>query len=269
VRDGGFTVADPSSMVFEITPEILQARTGPLTSGLTARVPVHAGRSSASPVAAFAEVELAFDPHPGPECTWISFVEFQKMRAVRSRPPEPMIPLFRKWLEAFAVEAGFKSWSVGKGMFFGDHLEWWGDRNRRRTLHEGIDFAEGFVTDEDVQPVREGTPVRALARGGAVAILDDFLNKTVIVRHPGIRNAEGDVCHTFYSHIHPENNALGPVAGGQVLGRVAKSTNAGAPAHMHLTAAWIPESIPASDITMDRISASFTPIVLINFNSLL
>jgi hypothetical protein len=271
LRDGGFTVLDPSSMLFEITPEILRVRTGSSASGLIARVPVYSGRrsSEALPVAVFAEVELTFDPRPGPECPWIRFVEFQKIHAVRSRPPEAIVPLFRKWLEAFAAESGFKSWNFERGMFFGDHLEWWGDKNRRRTSHEGIDFVEGFARDSTVHAIREGTPARAIAAGETIAILDDFLNNTVLVRHSEVRDAEGNVFHFFYSHIHPEKNALGPVAGGQVLGRVGKSTNAGAPAHMHLTGAWIPESIPASEIALDMITAAFTPIVLVNFNSLL
>jgi murein DD-endopeptidase MepM/ murein hydrolase activator NlpD len=271
LRDGGFAALHPASMLFAITPEILRVRTESPASGLIARVPVYSGRrsSEALPVAVFAEVELTLDPSPGPECRWISYVQFQKARAVRSRPPESIVPLFRKWMEAFAAESGFKSWSLGRGMFFGDHLEWWGDKNRRRTSHEGIDFVEGFATDTTVHAVREGTPVRAIAAGEVVAILDDFLNKTVMMRHPEISDAEGGVFYTLYSHIHPEKNAWGPALGEQVLGRVGKSTNAGAPAHMHLTGAWIPESIPASEITMDMISASFTPIVLINFNSLL
>jgi hypothetical protein len=172
-------------------------------------------------------------------------------------------------MQRLTLESGFESWNFHRGMFFGDHAEWWGDGNRRRTLHEGIDFAEGYQPDLTRRSIPEGTPVRALADGEIVAILDDYLNKTVVVSHQKIRNGEGDSFFTFYSHIHPAGNTLRPVAQGQELGHVATSRNVGAPAHLHLTGAWIPESIHASAITMDMINAAFMPIVLINFNSLL
>lgn len=154
-------------------------------------------------------------------------------------------------------------------MFFDDHIEWWGDRNRRRTLHEGIDFAEGRLPGGSLESLAEGVPVRALTDGEVVAFLDDFLNKTVVVRHPGIRNENGDIFHTLLSHIHPEIESAGPVAQGQIVGRVAKSRQVGAPAHLHLTGAWIPESIPAEEISMDQINPAFAPIILVNFNSLI
>ncbi len=270
-RDGGFVVLDSSALIPEITGEITRIRAGSSTSGLIVRIPVYASSRSPviSPLIVFAQVELTLDPQPGLACRWTSFVEFQRMCALRSRPPEPVIDLFRNWQQLLATESGFKSWSFRRGVFFGDHIEWWGDQSRRRTTHEGIDFVEGFRQDGTIETIRQGTPVRALADGIIVAVLDDFLNKTVVVCHPSIRDAEGAVCHTLYSHIHPENATPGPVVTGQILGRVEKAKNARAPAHMHFTGAWIPESIQASEITMDMISSAFAPIVLINLNALL
>jgi hypothetical protein len=271
LRDGGYAVIDPSVMRFDVTPEMIRSRKEPLNSGLIARIPVQTGSRSpeTSILIVFSKVELTFDPHPNPASRWISYVECLRLRSIGSRPPEAIIPKFREWMQRLTLESGFESWNFHRGMFFGDHTEWWGDGNRRRTLHEGIDFAEGFQPDATRRSIPEGTLVRALADGEIVAILDDYLNKTVVVRHPKIKNKSADLFFTFYSHIHPAGNTLEPIAQGQALGHVAKSRNVGAPAHLHLTGAWIPESIHASTITMDMISAAFMPIVLINFNSLL
>jgi hypothetical protein len=271
LRDGGYAVIDPSVMRFDITLELIRSRKEPLSSGLITRIPVQTGCKSpeTSFLIVFSQVELTFDPHPNPESQWISYVECLRSRAIASRPPEAVIPEFREWMQRLTLESGFESWNFHRGMFFGDHTEWWGDQNRRRTLHEGIDFAEGFQADLTMRSIPEGTPVRALADGEIVAIIDDFLNKTVVVRHPKIKNRAGDLLFTFYSHIHPAGRTLGPVDQGHSLGYVEKSGNVGAPAHLHLTGAWIPESIHPNEITMDLIHPAFMPIVLINFNSLL
>ncbi len=269
LRDGGFTIVDPSTMVFAL--ELLRKRADESSSGIIARIPLYAGNRShtGAPVPLFERVELTFDPNPGPESRWVDFVECQRVRAMRSRPPGIIVPQFHEWLKTFTQESGFQSWAFRRGMFFGDRIEWWQTKNRRRTLHEGIDFAEGLGPDGTVQLIPEGTPVRALADGEIISLLDDFLNKTVILRHSAIRTEEGEVFCTLYSHIRPEPGIAGAVVKGQRLGVVAKSTNVRAPAHLHLTGAWVPDSIQLNDITIDQISAAFMPIVLVNFNSLL
>jgi hypothetical protein len=136
-------------------------------------------------------------------------------------------------------------------------------------MHEGIDFTEGYLPNGSLQSIPEGTPVRSIVSGELVSVLDDFLNKTLLVRHPEIRDEADNVFHTLLSHVQPEISAPNPVTRGQLLGRIAKTKKVGAPAHLHLTGAWIPKSIAASDITMDMISTAFAPIALINFNSLL
>jgi hypothetical protein len=270
LRDGGFTAKAPSTMIFELTPEMLQSRVDRSGSGVLVRVPVHASKTLYDPslLPAFARVELTLDPNPDSNCRWIGFVQFQKERAARSRPPEVLIPGFREWLKELARECGFQSWIFQPGMYFGDHREWWGDRNRRRTLHEGIDFLEGLSPDSHAKPIPEGTPVRAIAAGEVVAVLDDFLNKTVVVRHAAIRDEHGDVFHTFFSHIQPAPGIPRPVSKGDILGNVGISKITGAPTHLHLSGAWIPESICVNEMTIDQISATFAPLVLVNFNSL-
>jgi murein DD-endopeptidase MepM/ murein hydrolase activator NlpD len=269
LRDNGYIALDPSIVSSEISPESLE--NGIHYGHGIARVLIFKGDKQmpgdALPV--FQQVELTFDPHPTSQSAWTDFNDDQRARAIRARPPACMMPEFREWLQRFTVESGFERWIFRPGMFFGDRVEWWGFGNRRRSEHEGVDFIEGSMTGAGVQRIPEGTPVRVMADGEVMAFWDDFLGKTVVVRHPSIIDPEDSVFHTLYSHIEPEALQFGPIAKGEILGRVRKLTAAGAPAHLHLTGAWIPQSISSEKIIMDYIDPAFVPVVLINFNDLL
>jgi murein DD-endopeptidase MepM/ murein hydrolase activator NlpD len=114
--------------------------------------------------------------------------------------------------------------------------------------------------------IPEGTPARAIADGEVVAFLKDFLGKTAVVQHPAFVDENGDLFYTFYSHLQLSTERLGRIAKGEVLGRVGKSSDGGAPAHLHLTGAWIPQTIPPEKIGMEHIDPAFAPVVLANFN---
>jgi hypothetical protein len=108
--------------------------------------------------------------------------------------------------------------------------------------------------------------------------LNDFLGKTAVVRHSAIVDENGAIFHTLYSHIQPATGRLGPIAKGELLGKVGKSSAIGAlgaagaesaAAHLHLGGAWIPQSIPPNEIGMNHINPAFMPVVLTNFNKVL
>jgi murein DD-endopeptidase MepM/ murein hydrolase activator NlpD len=240
--DKGYVAADPSRL-----PQ------GQLAGGVSIRIPVLVGdRQPLGPgLAAFSRVELSINESP-----WLSFEEYQNRRILQSQLPQIIIQDLRNWSNRLAEESGIASWNFLPGMLFADHAEWWGNYDRRRTEHEGIDFA----------PIPQGTPVRAIADGEVAAILTDFLDRTVIVRHQSIRNDSAAIFYTLYSHIQPENDLSGRISKGQILGRIGESKSTNAPIHLHLTAAWIPESIRPDELTMTHINPAFAPIVLVNLN---
>jgi murein DD-endopeptidase MepM/ murein hydrolase activator NlpD len=269
LRDNGYIALDPLTVPCEITPQILESRVqgGPIT----VRVPIYRGNNQkpgdALPV--FQQVAVTLDPKPTPHSIWTGFADHQRARSVRAQPPGCIISDFHEWSRRLAAESGFRRWRFRPGMAFGDRMEWWGDGDRRITEHEGLDFAEGASSDNGIRKIPEGSPVRAITDGEIVAFLDDFLGKTVVVRHPWIVDQTGGVFHTLYSHIRPSDLSLAPVAKGGLLGHVGKSGASGAPAHLHLTGAWIPQSIPANELRLDHINPAFVPVVLINFNELI
>jgi len=267
LRDSGYLAWDPSGMPFGVTPELrarLQAREG---SGILARMQVYAGdkKKHADILPVFARVQVMLESSTGVEPDWVSFAEYQKIRADRARLPKAIIPEFHEWLKSLTEDSGFKCWIFRRGMLFGDHVEWWGDRCRRRTEHEGLDFATGLLPGGQISPVQEGVPVRSMAEGEVVAVLDDFIGKTVVVRHPEFSRSDNCVFHSLLSHIRPQVSLLDRVSKGQVVGTVGKSTSAGAPSHLHLTGAWIPATFDLNEIRMDQIHPAFEPIMLVSF----
>ncbi len=270
LRDNGYAVLDASKLPNAITQEL---RDYAKNQGgeILLRIPVYAGqkppKDATLPV--FAQVELTLDPNPNSRSRWIGYKEYQEERALRSLPPASIVSDFLKWIDHLKTESGFARWTFRPGMLFGDRMEWWGDRNRRRSEHQGIDFAEGLNAEGGIQGIPDQTPVYALADGEVVAVLDDFLGKSVVMRHPAIKNESGDVFYTFLSHIRPVADQLGSIAKGQIIGKVCKSTNSRVPAHLHLTGAWIPQSIHPAAITLDHIHPANTSVILINFNDLI
>jgi murein DD-endopeptidase MepM/ murein hydrolase activator NlpD len=271
LRDGGYTAWDPSTMPSGITPELRTSLQTQQSSALISRIPLFAGdkQSPEALLPVFAQVAVTLDPDPGPQSAWVSYAEYKGIRDLLSQPPDPIIREFHEWLSRLTKESGFEYWIFHPGMVFGDCIEWWGERCRRRTEHEGCDFAKGWKPGAGICHIPEGVPVSAIAEGDAVAILDDFLGKTVVVRHPAITRSNGDVFHTLLSHIQPLIKEPGAVAKGQILGRMSRSTNARVPAHLHLTGAWIPETLVPDEIRMDHIHPAFAPIALTNFKNLM
>lgn len=261
LQDGGYTVLDPSrAQCCDITRELLESVNESWSCGLIARARL---QPSWPQMPAFSRVEISAD---AAQDSWMSYVDYLRLRSFRSSPPDLFVPRFRQWMKRLCDESGFRSWVFRKGMYFGDRCEWWGDRNPRRTEHEGLDFAEGVKTDGAKHAIPEGTPVRAIADGEIVAFLDDFLDKTIVVRHPSLVH-NTDVFYTFYSHISPVAGGVRKIAEGEIIGRMGKSEKL--QSHVHLTAAWIPQSIDPGGISMNHINPGFAAVVLVNLNSLI
>jgi hypothetical protein len=262
LRDNGYVAWDPmqgSSNLSEIAPNTIPVRI-PLYGGNTA------SPEECFPV--FSPVEVAIDPNTGLQSEWMSFNTYQSFRAARSILPAAMVPDLTEWLALLAKDSGFESWIFRPGMLFGDQMEWWGECSRRRTVHEGIDFAEGWHPTEGRRAVLEGTPVHSIANGEVIAIMDDFIGKTVVLRHSAIKQANGDVFHAFLSHLQPEITGLGPIAKGQTLGRVGMPASVRVSPHLHLTGAWIPDGLRIQEIGLDAIHPGFAPVALVNLNEI-
>ena len=269
-RDHGYMAVDPSSFGAGLSAEVLQKRERITASGVIARIPLFACEVKGTRLLPyFRKVELTFDPNPDLPAHWISFREYVHIKALESLPPNGIAENFPVWLDELKKGSGFESWVFRAGKLFGACTEWWGDQNRRYAEHEGIDFAEGRDSDGLLRPMPEGTPVRAIEDGEIAVVLDDFLGKTILIRHSQTVNKQGSVLYTQYSHILPVEFPASAVAKGQLLGRVGRMTRSKVPAHFHFAAAWVPQTLPPSALTLSHLHPGYVPVTLINFNTLI
>ena len=144
----------------------------------------------------------------------------------------------RQWEDTFSQALPwFRSFIFTPGMLFGSRCLWWPPYGPRRTLHEGLDFAQYADPSGDPHPVPAGTPVACLLAGEVVGVFSDFMGKTVALKHDVRR--EGRTLHSIYGHIAPVVKAGTLLRAGEIVGKIAGNARTAAPAHLHLSAAWL------------------------------
>ena len=142
-------------------------------------------------------------------------------------------------------EAGFAAWELRPGMRFGEREAWWRDGAPRDAPHEGLDLAAFRTRDGRPMPLAQGVRIPVLWAGTVAAVVADFLGRSVFVAHDR-RDGGGRRLHSVYGHLGPHP---GLVPGSQLregaeVGAIADPAARGssAPAHLHLTVAWIADA---------------------------
>ena len=275
LRDDGYVATNPEIVSkLQTTSEVYvkpSAETERYGHLIQIRVPLYSGDKlpSREPLPVFSRVEILANNTAYKEKRWLDFTEYRKWRGGLAIVPDSIASGFSEWLACLTRESGFDRWRFRPGMAFGERTEWWGPRGRRRTLHEGLDFIEGF-TGSKVSLIPEGVPARAIASGEVVATLDDFMGKTVILRHPAPSlPGGGEVFHTLLSHILTDGSPTSFIKKGDVLGRIGRRAGIRIRPHLHLTGAWFPPDFPFAEAGINTIiHPGFTPSILADLNSL-
>ncbi len=140
---------------------------------------------------------------------------------------------------------GFKEWIFYPGMLYQDMDTWWTDNSVRPIPHEGIDLC--FYKDNSGQVRRIGkeTKIPVMYDGEIVHIHDDFLGKSIYVKHD-TTDKTGNILHTVYGHTIPLNHhdTSMPVREGEIIAEMAISPkNRKIHPHIHITMVWLPESL--------------------------
>jgi len=139
-----------------------------------------------------------------------------------------------------------RKWLFYPGMLFGSMDKWWGSGGTRVTPHEGVDICFYRSLSDSVQTLGPGTLIPVLHEGQIVRIVDDFLGRTVFIRHPR-HEEENRELYSIYGHIRPKDD-LCPglqVRAGDSIGSLAASLKrTSAPPHLHLSAALISKTFP-------------------------
>jgi len=130
-------------------------------------------------------------------------------------------------------------------MRFSDRKQWWTHGKLRVTRHEGVDFCCYTDQKNEIVWFNEKTKVPTLYDGLICEVFDDFLGKSVLIRHSTV-NRGLQFC-SIYSHIEPDLAIkIGHhVAAGQCVGRCSSGKTV--PVHLHLTVLWFPASVEAKD----------------------
>jgi murein DD-endopeptidase MepM/ murein hydrolase activator NlpD len=128
---------------------------------------------------------------------------------------------------------GFQAWVFLPGMLFNSREKWWGDGGKRTRPHEGLDFCL-FNDGRRVFRLGEGTRIPAMYDGNVVAIIDDFLGRSIVLRHR--LSGNGGPFLTIYGHtVVKETLRLETlVREGEIIGRLADSGKSKGPVYPHL-----------------------------------
>ena len=125
-------------------------------------------------------------------------------------------------------------------------MTWWGDKGKRARPHEGIDLCFYRGVADNIFHIDERAKIPAMYDGVVVKIIDDFIGKTIIMKHSFPDIGEGTFL-TLYGHTNPkESLETGQnVKMGEIIATLAtpRGSKALLP-HLHLTLAWSPEPIP-------------------------
>lgn len=174
-------------------------------------------------------------------------------------PPIPDRSCFTEsFIRENALERnGFKKWIFTPGMLFGATDKWWGDQGKRDSPHEGLDLC--LYRNGQNQTVRiEGKMKIPVMYDGVVdGILDDFLGKSLIIKH-GFPTRDNRRFCTIFGHTRPY---AGIEVGrrmlkGEAIAELAevRNTTAGMISHLHVSMGWLAESISSKRLNWETIN---------------
>ncbi len=159
---------------------------------------------------------------------------------------------------------GFSEWLFYPGMFFLDRNKWWGDGGPRQAPHEGVDFCFYRTSATDHRRLQPQARIPAVAAGRVLAIIDDFLGKSIIMHHPVLEWGKDRVC-TIFGHTVPLAglSAGEPIAAGEIVARLAACTRSRGPGpHLHVSLALIDRRRTGKELTWPALSRSRAALFL-------
>lgn len=138
----------------------------------------------------------------------------------------------------------FDEWLLTSGMLFEAENTWWGDQKRRKSQHEGIDLGLFRKRNQEVIGFNEKTIMSAIFDGVVVGVFNDFLGKSVFMRHEIANTDNRELCSIF-GHIKLGGDICSGkiLKEGEVVGSVADVGKSGVKPHLHITMGWLEKEI--------------------------
>ena len=155
------------------------------------------------------------------------------------------------------AEVGFSRWVFYPGMLFDSSEKWWGQGGRRTRPHEGLDICLFMDAGDTIFRIDQGAQIPALYAGRVVSIIEDYVGKSLFVRH-GVHDTHGRQLYTIYGHTDPSGHCAAglDVHAGDIIAVIADFARKGAPMlpHVHLSLAWITQQFPQGKLTWEALS---------------
>jgi hypothetical protein len=152
---------------------------------------------------------------------------------------------------------GFKEWIFHPAMLFGSLDKWWGDFGKRQMPHEGLDLCLYRTAEGSINYLNGGIKIPVIFTGQVVRVSADFMGESVFVNHSAY-DSNGSRLYTIYGHIKPGSHIrLGETLNeGAIIGVIADTENSkkAIPPHLHVSVAWIPDTIPVPELGWQTIN---------------
>ncbi len=151
----------------------------------------------------------------------------------------------------------FERWILYPGMLLGSPEKWWGRGGSRTSPHEGIDLCCYSSTKAGEMAVQPGMKVPSPYSGTVVGTVDDFIGKSVFIRHEEISNLDRHF-FTLFGHTKLQSivNPGTELKACEMVATIAppRVGQRDLPCHLHLSQAWIHDSLSPDTISWETIS---------------
>lgn len=173
--------------------------------------------------------------------------------------PNPCVKLSKLLTLASPVFARHKwvawveniTWLFHPGMLFASREKWWGAGGVRQSPHEGLDFCCFLDAEGNKKHLDATSQIPGLFDGEIVAVFEDFLGRTILVKHEQYQLDE-KIFFTIYAHVSPLSHIKPGLhfSSGDLLGKIAVPApeDSGAPVHLHLSVALMPKTVSAETL---------------------
>jgi hypothetical protein len=152
---------------------------------------------------------------------------------------------------------GFKEWLLCPEMLFDAAEQWWGDFGIRNARHAGLDLCCYKTSKDTIVYLNGDTKIPAMYAGVLVGVIDDFLGKSLILKHSVPRIEVGDFL-TIYGHTRPGKGIhMGKAyKEGETIASVAEVNNSRSRVrpHLHISIGLLSKPIPYDRLDWENMS---------------
>jgi hypothetical protein len=160
---------------------------------------------------------------------------------------------------------GFKEWLFCPEMLMDASEKWWADFGVRNVLHPGLDICCYRALSDKIIYLDGHTKIPAMYDGVLVGVINDFLGKSLILKH-SIPSIDVEDFLTVYGHTHPGRDIhIGKAfEEGETIARVADTDNSRSTVrpHLQLSIGLLSRPVSYASLNWDNMSDPDTMVLI-------